>query len=61
MTEKERILQLIRNLPETATVDDVFERLYLKEIVDRGLADLAAGRLVDHAEAKRRLAKWLQE
>ena len=61
MTEKERILQLIQNLPDTATVDDVFEKLYFKEIVDRGLADLAAGRLVDHDEAKRRLAKWLRE
>jgi len=61
VTEKERILQLIQNLPDTATVDDVFEKLYFKEIVDRGLADLAAGRLVDHDEAKRRLAKWLRE
>lgn len=61
MTEKEQILQLIRDLPETATVDDVFEKLYFKEIVDRGLAELAAGKLVDHAEAKRRLVKWLQE
>lgn len=61
MTEKERILDLIRNLPETANIDDVFEELYFKKIVDGGLADLAAGRLINHAEAKRRLAKWLQQ
>ena len=61
MTEKERILDLIRNLPETVDVDDVIEKLYFKKIVDGSLADLAAGRLINHAEAKRRLAKWLQQ
>ena len=61
MTEKERILDLIRKLPETVDVDDVIEKLYFKKIVDGGLADLAAGRLISHTEAKRRLAKWLQE
>ena len=61
MTEKERILELIRNLPETANIDDVIEELYFKKIVDGSLADLAAGRLINHAKAKRRLAKWLQQ
>ena len=60
MTEKEHILRMIRDLPDTATVDDVMDELYFKEVVDRGLADLAAGRIIPHEEAKRRLAKWLE-
>jgi predicted transcriptional regulator len=61
MTEKERILKLIEKLPSNATVEDVMDELYFKEVVDRGLADLAAGRLVTHEEAKKRLAQWLDK
>lgn len=61
MTEKQKILEYIGSLPDTVTIEDVMEALYFKEIVDRGLEDVAAGRLVSHEEAKRRLAKWLEK
>jgi hypothetical protein len=61
MTEKERILKLIEGLPGTATVDDVMDELYFRQVVDGGLADLTQGRTVSHEEAKKRLAKWLEE
>ena len=61
MTEKERILKLIENLPDTATIDDIMDELYFRQVVNRGLADVAAGRIVSHEEAKRRLSKWLEK
>ena len=61
MTEKERILKVIESLPDTATVDDVMEALYFREVIDAGLKDLAEGRIVSHEEAQRRLAKWLEK
>jgi predicted transcriptional regulator len=61
MTEKERILKIVEQMPDSATAEDVMNELYFKEIVDRGLSDLTAGRLISHDEAKQRLAQWLEK
>jgi len=61
MTEKEKILKVIEGLPDTATVEDVMNELYFRQVVDQGLKDAADGRTIPHAEAKKRLAKWLDE
>lgn len=61
MTEKERILKMIEALPDTATLEDAMSELYFREVVDHGLADAAAGRLVSHQEARKRLARWLEK
>jgi predicted transcriptional regulator len=49
-TVKDRILESLEQLPATATVEDAMERLYFLAKVERGLADLSAGRQVDHSE-----------
>jgi len=59
MTQKERIMELIRKLPDDVSTEDVMEAIYFQDVVDRGLADAEAGRMVSHEEAKKRLAKWL--
>ncbi|MGH9816354.1 MAG: hypothetical protein ACRD5F_03840 [Candidatus Acidiferrales bacterium] len=61
MTEKERILDLIQKLPDDVSKDDVMEALYFQDVIDQGLADADAGRLVSHEQAKKRLAKWLEK
>lgn len=61
MTHKERIMELIRKLPDDVSTEDVMEALYFQEVVDQGLADADAGRLVSHEDAKKRLAKWLEK
>lgn len=61
MTEKQRIIDLIQKLPDNVTKDDVMEALYFQDVIDQGLADADAGRLVSHEEAKKRLAKWLDK
>ena len=58
---KERVIELIRNLPEDVTIDDVLGELYFKAQVDAGLAELDAGRSVSHDEVQRRMSKWLFE
>ena len=60
MTEKERILKMVESLPETVTTEDVMHELYVREVIERGLAEAEAGRTVSHEEAKLRLAKWLK-
>ena len=54
---KQRVLEVIENLPADATLEDAIERLVLLAKTERGLTELDAGQGVDHAEAKRRLLR----
>ncbi len=56
-TAKQKILEAIEKLPADATLEDAIERLVFLAKIDRGLADLDAGKGIDHTEAKRRLAR----
>lgn len=41
------------SLDENATIEDLMERLYLLAKVERGLNDVASGRIVSHYEIRR--------
>ena len=56
--EKKAALELIRRLPEDVTTADIMEELYFKAQVDKGLRDVAEGRVLTHEELKKRMAKW---
>ncbi len=57
---KEEVIQLIENMPDDCTVQDILYGLYLKQKVDKGLRDIAEGRVVTHEEATQRMNKWLK-
>jgi predicted transcriptional regulator len=46
---------LVESLPETATWDDLAYEIYVRQAIERGVADANAGRLVDHDEAMARV------
>ena len=52
---KQQILDALSDLPENATVEDAIERLVFLAKVREGLAQLDAGRSLDHDAVKRRL------
>lgn len=54
---KDRILETLSQLPPTATVEDAMERLCFLAKVERGVADLDAGRSVAHEEIKARYSR----
>ena len=56
-SDKRKIIEAIEKLPASATLEDAIERLVLLARVERGLAELDAGKGMDHAEAKRRLLR----
>ncbi|MHB1612014.1 MAG: hypothetical protein ACYCT0_10040, partial [Sulfobacillus sp.] len=55
---KEQLRELIERLPDDCTVEDVQYHLYVQQKVERGLADMRAGRVLSHEEVERRMAKW---
>ena len=60
MTSKERVLQVVNNLPEDASIEDAMERLLFLAKVDRGIQQADAGQTLPHSEVKERMAKWLK-
>ena len=52
---KDAARQIIEQLPEQATWDDIMYELYVKQKIEAGLQAADEGRTVPHEEAKRRL------
>lgn len=45
--------KLIRELPDDATWDDLMYRIYVRQKIEDGLADVEAGRVVSQEEVER--------
>ena len=60
MKVKETVRSLLDRLPENCTLDDVLYHLYVLQSIERGRADVKAGRTISHEEVERELRKkWL--
>jgi len=61
---KEEIMDLIRKLPEDATIDDIMYHLYVKKKILSGTKELDQGKVIPHEQtmesAKKRLEQWLK-
>jgi hypothetical protein len=57
---KKQALELIQQLPEESSLEDIQYHLYVREKVERGLRDLKAKRVLTQKEVERRMAKWLK-
>jgi predicted transcriptional regulator len=58
-TAKEQVQQILEQLPQDASLEDIQYHIYVRQKIEQGLADAEAGRVVSHAEVQQRLAKWL--
>lgn len=50
---KESAKQVVENLSDQSTWDDLMYELYVRQKIDRGLNDLKNGRVVAHEEVRR--------
>jgi hypothetical protein len=57
---KEMILQVVNELPEEVSLDDVVERLILLQSFEQGRQQYQAGTYFTHEEVGTRLEKWLK-
>jgi len=60
-TAKQQVQDILENLPEDASLEDIQYHISVRQKIEQGLADVAAGRVVSHEEVQRRLAKWLSK
>jgi len=58
-TPKETAIEIIRELPDDVSPQDIIAELCFRQEVQIGLNQLDQGEAVSHEEVKNRLAKWL--
>jgi predicted transcriptional regulator len=57
-TVKEKIAKLVLSQPEDATYDEILKELAFAKMVDRGLEDVRAGRVISNDEMAIRIRTW---
>ena len=57
-TAKERIAKVVLSQPEDATYDEIMRELAFAKMVDRGLDDTRAGRMISNDEMAERIRTW---
>lgn len=57
-TEKSLVRDVIEAQPEDASHEEIMRELAFTRMLERGLADIRAGRTMGHDEALRRIHSW---
>ena len=57
-TAKDELVKLIREQPDDSSPDEIVRELAFHVMVERGLADADAGRVVSNEEMQRRIRSW---
>lgn len=60
MLNKEQLIQTIKDLPESFSLDDLSDSLLLIQKIETRLEQSATGETLTTEEAKQRLNKWLK-
>ncbi len=55
---KEAVFEIVSGMPEDSTYDEILEELVFNRMVERGLADADAGRVISDEEMKRTIDSW---
>jgi len=61
MSDKRVVLEAIRRMPDSVTLDDIRDELELLASLRRAEEDIKAGRVISHAEVVKRSAQWTSQ
>ena len=60
-TTKQEVLEILQQVPDDASLEEIQYRIYVRQKIDRGLDDVRSGRTISHEEMEARMARWLGE
>lgn len=60
MSAKEAVLEIVRTMPDEATMSDILDELYMRQEVEESCGELDASQGIPHEEAMKRLSRWLK-
>ena len=58
MTVKEKMAEIINELPDDSTYDEILRELAFRRMVERGLKNSNEGRTIGNDEIERRIKSW---
>ena len=59
MSQKEIVLEAVRELPDDCSMDEIADRVEFLAAVQKGFDQLDRGEGIPHDEVKKQLASWL--
>lgn len=59
LTAKQEVNNLLKNLPEDCSLEDIQYHLYVLQKIEHGLKDTDEGRVISQEEVEKRMSKWL--
>jgi predicted transcriptional regulator len=57
-TVKEELIRLIQDQPDDSSQEEILRELAFAAMVERGIADSDAGRVISNEEMARRIESW---
>lgn len=58
-TAKEEVRELLAQLPEDASLEDIQYHIYVRQKVQKGLDAVRDGKVIPREEIEKRMARWL--
>jgi predicted transcriptional regulator len=59
MSNKEAVLEVVRQLPDESSIEEIIEHLTVLAALRRAEEAADAGRVVPHEEVQKRIASWI--
>lgn len=59
LTAKQEVMELLKDLPDSSTLEEIQYCLYVRQKIQRGMDDIDAGRAASQEKVEKRMAKWL--
>ena len=60
-TGKEELLELLEQLPEDLSLENIRYHIYVRQKIQNGLDAAREGKVVPLQEVERRMARWLEK
>ena len=60
-TAKEEVRELLDQLPEDTSLEDIQYHIYVRQKVQKGLDAAREGRVISQNEVEQRMARWLEK
>ncbi len=57
-TAKEEVMELLQQLPDDSSLEEIQYHLYVRQKVQRGLHDVEQGNVYSQEEVEKRMGKW---
>ncbi len=57
LTAKQEVMELLKDLPDTSTLEEIQYHLYVRQKIQRGIKDVEEGRVYTQEEVEKRMEK----